>query len=312
MPDGNQKLIEKPSNLISDLKVLIRKNSDNKFNQNVSMNSFEGKLLNLKTTSSSVEQNENILNEIINYIDERHSRLAILSTNQKKNQISHEIDLIESEISFLEEKVQGSLEANRFLLEIERDSLETEISKLKNDLPLIDKEINQLNQVIIEDSNNLNILKGTDLAVNRASTSPTLEQVISSYKSQIFQLTRNKYNIISDISFLSQKLDNLKKNPTQFGTLAKNSTQLDTLKKISTQYDFIFSLEQKQKTLENQLLMLASQNTVQTSPIMDIETATIKPKTQLTILLGLIIGFITGIVLIFIRHFVKSYKESEA
>ena len=43
MPDGNQKLIEKPSNLISDLKVLIMKNSDNKFNQNVSITSFEGK-----------------------------------------------------------------------------------------------------------------------------------------------------------------------------------------------------------------------------------------------------------------------------
>jgi len=43
MPDGTQKLIEKPSHLISDLKVLIMKNSDNKFNQNVSITSFEGK-----------------------------------------------------------------------------------------------------------------------------------------------------------------------------------------------------------------------------------------------------------------------------
>ena len=83
MPDGNQKLIEKPSNLISNLKVLIMKNSDNKFNQQVSMNSFEGKLLNLETTSSSTEQNENLLTEIINYIDERHSNLAALMTNQK-------------------------------------------------------------------------------------------------------------------------------------------------------------------------------------------------------------------------------------
>ena len=43
MPDGTQKLIEKPSHLISDLKVLIMKNPDNKFNQNVSITSFEGK-----------------------------------------------------------------------------------------------------------------------------------------------------------------------------------------------------------------------------------------------------------------------------
>ena len=43
MKDGNKKLLESPSDLISDLKVLIMKNSDNKFNQNVSITSFEGK-----------------------------------------------------------------------------------------------------------------------------------------------------------------------------------------------------------------------------------------------------------------------------
>ena len=58
--------------------------------------------------------------------------------------------------------------------------------------------------------------------------------------------------------------------------------------------------------------LLMTQIQIKTSPISNIETKTIKPKTQLTILLGLIIGFITGIFLVFIRHFVRSYKESEA
>ena len=79
MKDGNKKLLESPSDLISDLKVLTMKNS-----QNVSMSSFEDLIINLKSTSSSAEHNENLLTEIINYIDERHSNAILLSTNQKK------------------------------------------------------------------------------------------------------------------------------------------------------------------------------------------------------------------------------------
>ena len=278
MPDGTQKLIEKPSHLISDLKVLIMKNSDNKFNQNVSITSFEGKVINLETTSSSGEQNENLLTEIINYIDERHSNLAVLITNQQKHQISNEIDLIESEISFLKE--------------ITRVNVEASISKLKSDLPILDQEISQLNQVIIDDANNLNIVKGSTLAAERAAKTPTLEQIISSYKSKINQLTRERNNSISDISILSQKLDALNK---------------DTF-----QSDELFVLGKRQKILENQLKMLMNQTQVKTQPIGNIGTNTIKPKTQLIITLGIIIGFITSIFLVFINSFIKNYRESEA
>ena len=93
----------------------------------------------METTSSSGEQNENLLTEIISYIDERHSNLTLLSTDQKKDKISHEISLIDSEISFIKE--------------ITRVNLEASISKLKSDLPILDQEISQLNQVIIDDSN---------------------------------------------------------------------------------------------------------------------------------------------------------------
>jgi LPS O-antigen subunit length determinant protein (WzzB/FepE family) len=232
----------------------------------------------LETTSSSGEQNENLLTEIINYIDERHSNLAVLITNQQKHQISNEIDLIESEISFLKE--------------ITRVNVEASISKLKSDLPILDQEISQLNQVIIDDANNLNIVKGSTLATERAASSPTLEQIISSYKSKINQLTRERNNSISDISILSQKLDALNK---------------DTF-----QSDELFVLGKRQKILENQLKMLMNQTQVKTQPIGNIGTNTIKPKTQLIITLGIIIGFITSIFLVFINNFIKSYKESEA
>jgi len=60
------------------------------------------------------------------------------------------------------------------------------------------------------------------------------------------------------------------------------------------------------------LQTLISQTQVKTRLIGDIQTNTIKPKTQLIITLGIIIGFITSIFLVFINNFIKSYRESEA
>ncbi|MDC0981207.1 Wzz/FepE/Etk N-terminal domain-containing protein [Candidatus Pseudothioglobus singularis] len=286
MPDGNQKLIEKPSSLISDLKVLIMKNQDDKFSQNISMNSFEEKLINLKTTSSSSEQNENILNEIINYIDERHSNLAVLITDQKKHQISNEIERNETKLSFIKAK---QLDNNL----LKRTEIEDRIAQLKAELPIIDLEISQLEKVIIDDTNNLSLLKRNEnIRTERASNSPTLEQIIFSYKSKI-----NGFNT--------------KKNTNLTETKSLNN-HLQILENVTFQSDELFRLDQEQKILENQLQMLMNETQVKTLPIGNIETQTIKPKTQLMILLGIIMGFIAGILLVFIRNFVKSYRESQA
>ena len=356
--NGDRELIESPSNLISDLKVLIMKNPDNKFNQNVSMNSFEGKLINLKTTSSSAEQNENLLKEVIRHIDERHSKLVLLITKQKRGEISHEIDLSESEISFnisqnllnlanvesaisfyksqnllnlanVESAISFLKENIRANIKIKISKLQSEISKLQSDLPILDQEISQLNQVVIEDTNNLNLLKSTTLSVERASNSPTLEQIISSYKSQINQLRRERNNSISEISILSQKLDNLKKNTLQSDNLYKlkekkkalenypdDLYKLEEKKKALENYDSqsyeLFILGQRQKTLENQLKMLTSQTQIKTHLIENIATNTIKPNTQFIISLGIIFGFIMSIFLVIIINFVKSYREGQA
>ena len=51
---------------------------------------------------------------------------------------------------------------------------------------------------------------------------------------------------------------------------------------------------------------------IKTHLIGNIETGNIKPKTLLTVLLAIFMGFITGILLAFIRKFIKSYREIEA
>jgi LPS O-antigen subunit length determinant protein (WzzB/FepE family) len=279
--NGDMKLVESVSNLISHLNILFIKNPDNKFNQNLLTSSIEKKIITLETSSSSAEKNENLLNEVIRHIDERHSNIAVLVTNRKKTEISQKIKKNESEITYLKEKIRVNLED-------EISKLEFEILASKNELPIIDQEISQLEQVVIEDTNNLNSLKSSSRALERASNSPTLEQIISSYKSKIFQLTRERNNNISSIRVLSEKLN--------------------ALKKKALKSDELFRLEQEQKTLENQLQLLMTQAQIKTLPIGNIITSTIKPKTQLMISLCIIFGFITGIFLVFINTFIKSYR----
>jgi capsular polysaccharide biosynthesis protein len=271
--------IESTSELISDLNILLMKNPDGKFSQNISMNAFEDKIINFATTSSSGEQNENFLNEVIRYIDERHSNIAVLASNREKTKISQKIETIKSNISFIKAK---QLDENQF----ERLKIKDRIAILKSNLPLIDLKIKQFEKVIIDDTNNLSLVKrNEEIRAQRASNSPTLEQIIFSYNIEIDLNTLKNTNILE-----TESLNN----------------QLITLENATLQSDELFSLEQQQKTLENQLQLLMTQVQIKTRPIRNIDTKTIKPKTQLTIILGLISGFITSIFLVFIRRFVKN------
>ena len=278
LSNGEVALIESSSSLISNLKIFLLKTSENEFNHALSINSIEEKIISLEIISSSAEQNENLLTEMINYIYERHSSLAALRSDHKKEQVSNKIDFIKSKIFLLRENMLVDLEAK--------------ILKLENTIPIIDQEILQLEQVMIDESNNLNLIKGSSLSLDKAANTPTLEQVISNYKSQIYALKRERVNSISDISV--------------------NSKKLDALKKGIFQSDELFSLVQERKILENQLQTLMNEAQTKTHLIGNIETGNIKPKTLLPVLLAIFMGFITGILLVFIRILIKSFREREA
>jgi uncharacterized protein involved in exopolysaccharide biosynthesis len=282
MPDGTQKLIEKPSDLISNLKIHQLLNDQ----QESSFKTIEEKLIRIETYSNNATDNEKILSSMITFIKNRHNELSITSSNLRKNTLVDEIDLIDSEISFIKAK---QLDNNL----LKRTKIENSIATLKAELPLIDLEIRQLEKVIIDDTNNLSLLKtNNDMLISRASVSPTLEQIIFSYKSKINGL-------------------NAKKSTNNLETNILNN-QLKILENVTLQSGELFRLEQKRKILENQLQVLMDETQVKTLRIGNIEINTIKPKTQLTILLGIIIGFITGILLVFIKILIKSFRESKA
>ena len=275
MPDGTQKLIEKPSDLISNLKIHQLLNDQ----QDSSFKTIEKKLIRIETSSNKATDNEKILSNMITFVSNRHNELSIISSNLRKNTLVDKIDLIDSKISFIKAK---QLDNNL----LKRTVIEDRIAKLKAQLPIINLEINQLEKVIIDDTNNLSLLiKNDKTHIARASISPTLEQIIFSYKSKINRL-------------------NSKKNTNLIDTKNLNN-QLQILENVTLQSDELFSLEQERKILNNQLQMLMNESQVKTLPIGNIETQTINPKIQLMLLLGIIMGFITGILLVFIRNLVK-------
>ena len=279
MPDGTLELIEDASYTISSIKLDLLKKRDDFILQNLKITSPENKLIKLQLTSQSSKKNVDLLSEINNYIDERHSKLALLVNEQKKKEISNKIELIDSEISFHRTK--------------NLSKIKDRIAKLNAELPIIDLEISQLEKVISDDTNNLSIIKSsTAVRLERASAYPTLEQVIFNYKSKINNLNTKKHSNIIEKQSLENELQSLNNSPSQF--------------------DEIFKLEQKQKILENELQTLISLTLEKSRPIGNIQTKTIKPKTQSIVFLGIILGFFTSFLLLFILNFVKSYRESHA
>ena len=274
-PDGTQKIIEKPSDLISYLNLYHILNHKDE-SQDTSFKVIENKLILIETTSSLAEQNENFLFEIFSIIDERHSNLAFLANNHQKIEIIRQIESIEAQFSFIKA--------------LELSEIENRLAMLTNELPIIDQELSQLEKIILADTNNLSLLKeNRNLVKESTSSSSTLEQIIFNYKTQVTDLIRMKSLYILEIKSLNNKLKN------------------DIL-----QSDELFSLELEKEILEDELQMLMNQTQLNTRLIGNIETDTLIPKTLLIISLGIIIGFITSIFLVFISNILKSFREIKA
>jgi len=311
MPDGTQKSIEKPSDLISNLNLYQYLNSQEN-NQVASFKAIENKLILIETTSKSGEQNENLLVEIFRNIDERHSNLTFLSKNQKKDEISLQIEMIEAEISFIRAKQLSKAQMIESELSFtkakELSKVEDRLAKLTNVLPFIDQEISQLEKIILDDNNNLSLLKENEnMLKERAANSPTLEQIIYTYNKEISALNRLKSSYILEIKSLNNQLKTFENDTfrSELFSLEQEETSLEI-------DSLLFSLEQEKAILENELQMLMNQTQVNTRLIGNIETDTLKPKTLIIISLGIIFGFFTSIFLVFISNFLKSFRKVKA
>lgn len=278
MPDGSQKQIESTDNLLNYLKINLLYKKGNA--QKVSINFVENSLLNFEITSNSIEKNEKILKDFIVFTNKRLSKIANLYNQQTKREISNKIEFLKSELELIQSEFASQSESKR---------VETynSIIKFQHDLAYIDKKIKLLEEIIIDDTNNLNLLSSDPQShLQRVALIPTLDQIIFEYKSQIIELENNKIALKNKIS--------------------EAKSQLKGLEYIIFPGE-MFDLKEKLLILEIQLENLNLQTITQTNTIGDVDSESLKPKILLMSLLGLVLGFIVGIFMNLIRSSIKNF-----
>lgn len=202
MPNGTQKKIESPSNLIKGVKSNLKyKDQDNNSFQNISMSVLDSLLIRLETTSLSGEKNEKKLNRFINYLDERMTQQEKLILNDSLEPLLEKISEIESRIF--------NYKLNRKL------QFKDTLSNLNNDLKVIENEILKLDDIIIEDSNSLALLEKT---------------------SQLYDLKIEKNRIIQEAKSIKEKEKLL-----QNDTLASDTLRIlnSELHKLENELDYL-------------------------------------------------------------------------
>ena len=194
--------------------------------------------------------------------------------SQKLNAINL-IMAIDKEIEFLKNSIESQQESQKL-------NAINSIEAIDVKIPALEAKIKYLLKLIPEEEENLRLLESdTSTLLLRASSSPTLQQIIYSYNEETIALKNQIQN-------LQQEKENLEMQVKSIGEGAFVSEEL-------------FKLQQEKDTLELQIKLVNDQTNM-TQPIRELETEEIKPKQLLTILIGTIFGFIFSIFIVFIRQ----------
>ncbi|MDC1450374.1 Wzz/FepE/Etk N-terminal domain-containing protein [Candidatus Thioglobus sp.] len=265
--NGEKKLVEPVSTSIKKLKI----NQISKQLVGLNFNSIEDHFLEINYTSPSLEFNENLINEAIIFVQESH----VETLDSIVNSFSEKIATIDSEVEFIKNSIKNQQESKKL---IAINAIKTIDSKI----PALKSKIKFLLELIPAEEENLLLLKSDPSALlQRAASSPTLQQIIYSYNEQTITLKNQVQN-------LQQEKDTLE---LQVKFIAEGEFTSEEL----------FKLQQEKDTLELQVKLVKDQAS-STKPIRELVTSKIKPKQLLTILIGTILGFIFSVLIVLIRQ----------
>ena len=205
------------------------------------------RLIQISYTSTSSATSEKIVNEIVRYINNRHSLLLINNTQKNEKQLTNEIEKLNTQIEFSKNAILNQNESSKL-------RISNEIEKLNNSLPSIDSKINALNKVIIEDEaegDNLKILALIDyenLKLKLSQEKDHLETELKLLQSKDLESISLESNFIFTLSqekdVLEFELESLmKQNPTSsqlIGEIVTNA--IDSKKEFIIFLSFVFGL----------------------------------------------------------------------
>jgi capsular polysaccharide biosynthesis protein len=270
--DGDKTLIEPIKSLIKNLNVdLLYKNQLVELDEKkLNFRSIEGQLLEITYTSPSPELNETIINKAITFSQESHAE----TLDKIVNSFSEKIVTIDREVEFIKNSIKKQRESQKL------NALNA-IKTIDIKIPALESKLKYLLELIPAEENNLLLLQSEPSALlRRASSSPSLQQIIYSYNEQTITLKNQIQNLLQEKEALELKVNSIAEG--EF-----------TSKEL-------FKFQEEKGTLEMQV-KLAKDQTNMTKPIRGIGTSEIKINTLRTILISTIYGFIFSILIVFIR-----------
>ena len=287
-------LLESTSKLIQNLNIAFIHKSDDDYDS-LSTKGIEQKLIKIEIHKPSIELAEKKLEEIIRYIENRHSLLL----NDAENQLTYEIKSLNDQIQFT------------------KLGIANQIKSINDQIPTIDLKIKALSTVILEDENNLKLLESNpDSLIQRAIQSPSLNQIIHSYKNTILDLKAEKIQLLQGKDNLETQLKFLESNDLESEEIFKLSQEKDNLERRLERLESnvqeskeILRLSKEKDNLQFELEFLFKKNQTNTQLIGEIVTNEVTTKKELIILLSFIFGFFLSIAMVLIYNSLKALKE---
>ena len=303
--DGEEILVEPVSSLIKKLKI----NQISQQLDELNFSSIEEHFLEISFTSPSPEFNENLINEAIIFSQGSHMEIR----EKIINSFSEKIIAIDNEVKLLKDSLESRIKFLKNSLEIQQESQKSiainSIKTIVNEIPALESKLKFLLELIPAEENNLLLLKSNPPALlQRASSSPTLQQIIYSYNEQSISLKNQIQDLQLEKEALEMQVESISEGKFASEELFKLQQEINILEmqlKASAEGEFVseglFKLQQEKNTLELQI-QLVKDHINSTQPIRELVTSEIKTKTLLIILIGTILGFIFSVLIVFFRQ----------
>lgn len=272
--DGVLKPIESVPALINNVNInLLYKNNFGDKN-GYQITPMEGSIVQIQRKSYSINENEQSLKKIIDFIINRHKDISDAAINP-------EIKSIETELKKINNIIFNTFRAS--------------INKLEHELPYLENKISEIDKIIKANEKNLLALESNpELLLKQATDAPKINQVIHDYKIKKIDLEKQRQNVI----FAIEKYGNTQNLPSDssdvIAGLLENSNEASNL---------TFDLIQKKINLETQITHAKIQN--ETKIINKITSSELDNKKPLIIVAGVFIGFLISLIVSFIIDSIK-------
>ena len=284
----SNELIQVQKNLVSDLKINFIYKEKN--NDKLKINKLGERLVIIEFNSDSAEKNTQLLKNIFNFVEKKHSDIV-------KRKIKLKTEIIDLDIKSLQSRAATKNNLLESLKQANIQTISSRVKDLSDEIPILSKKINLLEQLIVADEKNLSlIMTNPELLIERAAQSPILDSIILTYKLQIIDLEIQKIQISENINLLEHQLMHLENNIFKSEDLILLSNQINGLNTLI-------------KEQEYQLELAKNQDLNKTMIIGEFENS-IEPIMLRNILLGFVIGIIFSILIVLLRNFSKEMYEN--